>query len=89
MAEITSRPRSNSQTLGRNQIFSQFERGKKKKQKIRNTALNLFSALLRLERKREKTELLCWIEVCVHAHRVTECISHISTKFWQNAVFMY
>lgn len=52
MAEISSRPRNNSQTLGTNQILSQFERGKEKK--IRNTASNLFSTLLRLDREREK-----------------------------------
>ena len=51
MAEISSRPRNNSQTLGTNQIVNL--KGEKKK-KIRNTASNLFSTLLRLDREREK-----------------------------------
>ena len=51
MAEISSRPRNNSQTLGTNQIVNL--KGEKKK-KIRNTASNLFSTLLRLDRERKK-----------------------------------
>ena len=51
MAEISSRPRNNSQTLGTNQIVNL--KGEKKK-KIRNTASNLFSTMLRLDRERKK-----------------------------------